>query len=192
MSLVRMLLQDMLLACEVVRSMLLRVLQCTVLEFELVRSMFMVVLQSMPSPLEMCSCIAVVDGCETKNNFQIALAITSLLLAACDWHVPQFIRYHNLVCRLISAMCMQALFPYWPKISCLAILYPTFGKRAQMSSTSAPESGVGTSEHGSTWAGDKISLDDVIEKVKVAGKEDMRAGEILAAAITLRDFSGRD
>ena len=72
MSLVRMLLQDMLLACEVVRSMLLMVLQCTVLEFELVRSMFMVVLQSMPSPLEMCSCIAVVDGCETKNNFQIA------------------------------------------------------------------------------------------------------------------------
>ena len=94
----------MLLACEVVRSMLVRVLQCTVLVFAFVRCMFMVVLQSMPSPLDMCAWIVVVDGCETENGFQIALAVTSLLLAACDWHVPQFIRYHNLVCRLIDTI----------------------------------------------------------------------------------------
>ena len=61
-----------------------------------------------------------------------------------------------------------------------------------MSSTSAPESGVGASEHGSTSAGDKISLDDVIAKLRTAGNEDTRGEEILAAAITLRDSSGRD
>ena len=54
------------------------------------------------------------------------------------------------------------------------------------------ESGVGDSEHVSTSAGDQISLDDVIAKLKAAGNEDIRAEEILAAAISLRDSSGRD
>ena len=36
------------------------------------------------------------------------------------------------------------------------------------------------------------TLDDVIAKLKAAGNEDTRAKEILAAAITLRDSSGRD
>ena len=66
------------------------------------------------------------------------------------------------------------------------------GKRPQSTPTSAPESGVGASEHVSTSAGDKISLDDVIAKLKAAGNEDTRGEEILAAAITLRDSSGRD
>ena len=65
-------------------------------------------------------------------------------------------------------------------------------KRTQSTSTSAPESGVGASEHVSTSVGDKISLDDVIAKLKAAGNEDTRGEEILAAAITLRDSSGRD
>ena len=38
----------------------------------------------------------------------------------------------------------------------------TFGKGAQSTPTSAPESGDGASEHVSTSAEDKISLDDVI------------------------------
>ena len=37
-----------------------------------------------------------------------------------------------------------------------------------------------------------MSLEDVIAKLKAAGEEDIRAKEILAAAITLRDSSGRD
>ena len=62
----------------------------------------------------------------------------------------------------------------------------------QGSPTSAPESGLGAAEHGSTSAGDKISLDDVIAKLRAADKEDERGQEILAAAMTLRDSSGRD
>ena len=56
----------------------------------------------------------------------------------------------------------------------------------------APDSGVGASEHVSTSAGEQISLDDVIAKLKAAGNEDTRGEEILAAAITLRDSRGRD
>ena len=66
-----------------------------------------------------------------------------------------------------------------------------FGKGAQSTPTSAPESGDGASEHASTSAGDKISLDDVIAKLRAADNEDKRAQEILAAATTLRDCSGR-
>ena len=58
--------------------------------------------------------------------------------------------------------------------------------------TPTPESGAGASEHVSTSAGDEISLDDVIAKVKAAANEDTCGQEILAAAITLRDSSGRD
>ena len=87
---------------------------------------------------------------------------------------------------------MQALFPYSPTLTSLALLYPTYGKRTQSTPTSAPESGVGASEHVSTSAEDEISLDDVIAKLKAAGNEDTRGEEILAAAITLRDSSGRD
>ena len=57
-----------------------------------------------------------------------------------------------------------------------------------MSSTSAPESGVGASDDGSTSAGDRMSLDDIIAKLKTAGRDDIRAEEILAAVITLRDL----
>ena len=58
--------------------------------------------------------------------------------------------------------------------------------------TSPSEFGVGVSEHGSTSAGDEMPLDDVIAKLKAAGNEDTRGEEILAAATTLRDSSGRD
>ena len=57
---------------------------------------------------------------------------------------------------------------------------------------SAPESPDFASEHFSTSVGDEISLDDVIAKVKAAANEDTCSKEILAAATTLRDSSGRD
>ena len=47
-------------------------------------SMFKAVLQSMPSPLEIGACIAVVDVIEGNNYFQMGLAVTSLFLAVCD------------------------------------------------------------------------------------------------------------
>ena len=65
-------------------------------------------------------------------------------------------------------------------------------KRSQSTPISAPESGLSASEHVSTSAGDKISLDDVIAKLRAADNEDKRGEEILAAATTLRDSSGRD
>ena len=77
------------------------------------------VLHSTFSPLELGACIAVVDVSEAKNCFQIALAVTTLFLAVCDWHVPRVISYHNDICRFLSAMCMQALFPYSPTLTCL-------------------------------------------------------------------------
>ena len=49
-----------------------------------------------------------------------------------------------------------------------------------------------TSEHASTSADDKISLDEVIAKFKATADEDIRAQEMLAAATTLRDSTGRD
>ena len=69
MALVKVLLEDVLLACGVIRSMLVRVLHCTILVLELVDFMCMLVLQRMPSPLELGACIAVVDGGATKNGF---------------------------------------------------------------------------------------------------------------------------
>ena len=74
----------------------------------------------------------------------------------------------------------------------MAFLYPTFGKRAQSIPTSASELGVGASEHVSTPAEDKTSIDDVIAKLNAAGHDDPRGAEILAATITLRDSTGRD
>ena len=74
---------------------------------------------------------------------------------------------------------------------------PTFLSLCQLAiamslQTPTPESGAGASEHVSTSAGDEMSLDDVIAKLKAPGNEDTRGQEILAAAITLRDSSGRD
>ena len=72
-------------------------------------SRFTAVLQGMPSPLEIGACIAVVDVIEGNNYFQMSLAVTSLFLAVCDWHVPRVISYNNFICRFLLAICMQAL-----------------------------------------------------------------------------------
>ena len=44
--------------------------------------------------------------------------------------------------------------------------------------TPTPESGAGASEHVSTSAGDEMSLDGVIAKLKAPGNEDTRGQEI--------------
>ena len=169
-----------------------KVMRCTPQVFELRMSIITAVLQNMPSPLELGACITLVDMSDAQNAIQIILAVTSLFLAARDWHVPQFISYHYILCRFLSAICMHALFPYSLTFTCLAFLYPTFGKRPQSIPTPVPESGVDASEHVSTSTGDNISLDHVIAKLVAAGAEDTRRDEILAAAHTLRDSNGRD
>ena len=88
----------MLSVVEFVMSKFVKVLRSTPQVLELVMFMFTAVLQSMPSPLEMGACIAVVDVSEAKNYFQVALAVTSLFLAVCDWHVPRITSYHNFTC----------------------------------------------------------------------------------------------
>ena len=87
MSLVKVVQKDMLQALEFVMSIFVKVWRSTQQILEHLMSMFTAVLQSMPSPLEMCACIAVVDVSEAKNCFQVALAVTCLFLALCDWHV---------------------------------------------------------------------------------------------------------
>ena len=88
MSLVKEVLQDMLQALEFVMSMFVKVSRSTTQRLEHLMSRFTAVLQSMPSPLEIGACIAVVDIIEGNNYCQLALAVTSLFLKVCDWHIP--------------------------------------------------------------------------------------------------------
>ena len=101
MSLVKVVLQDMRQAQEFVMSMFVKVLRSTTQILEHLMSRFKALLQNMPSPLEIGACIAVVDVIEGNNYFQMALAVTSLFLAVCDWHVPRVTSYHNFVCRFL-------------------------------------------------------------------------------------------
>ena len=57
---------------------------------------------------------------------------TSLCFAVCDWHVPRTSSYHKFICRLLSVICAPALFSYSATLTCLALLYPTFGKRGSL------------------------------------------------------------
>ena len=84
MSLVKEVLQDMLQPVKFLISMFLKVLRSTLQILEQFMSNCTAVLQSMPSPLEIGACIAVVDVIEGNNYFQMALAVTSLFLAVCD------------------------------------------------------------------------------------------------------------
>ena len=87
---------------------------------------------------------------------------------------------------------MQMLFPYSTTLRCFATLKPTFGKRPHDTLTPTPDSQAGDSDHASTSAGDKKSLDEVIATFKATADEDARAREIQTAATTLRDSTGRD
>ena len=63
------------------------------------------------------------------------------------------------------------------------------GASEHTSGTSEHDMAIGASEH--TMSG-KISLDDIIEKLRIHKEADELASKILAAAITLRDCKGRD
>ena len=172
-------------------AMLMAVVQSMKMLLTLVKAMFIVsvqmmqllldiVLQSMPSPLEIGACIVLAGGGDPEcHGGQLVLAAFVLMLAVCDWHVPLTVPLHYKVCRLLSALCMHALYPTSATMICLAFADPTFGKRAKTSA--APASGQtepgasehtsGTSEHDMaigaaehTMSG-KISLDDAIEKL---------------------------
>ena len=145
-----------------VLAMLMAVLQSMKMLLTLVKSMFMAMLQmmqlsldmvlhSMPPPLEIGVCIALAGGGDLEcHGGQLVLAALALMLALCDWHVPLTVPLHYKVCRLLSALCMHALYPTSATMICLAFADPTFGKRAKTSA--APASGQtepGASEHTS-------------------------------------------
>ena len=155
------------------------------------------VLYSNISMLETGACFTVVEASESGcQGVQTVLAIFVLILALSDWHVPSTMPHHYNVCRLFSAMCMQALYPSSPTLICWAFADPTFGKRSQTPAASAPSRGTGSNdgaaEHVPTSPGNNISLDDAIAQLRAVERTNDRGEEILAAAITLRDSRGRD
>ena len=57
----------------------------------------------------------------------ITLALLILSLSVADWHVPRWLQHHQLLCQLLTAMCMHTLrSDCWCTI--MAFLLPTFGK----------------------------------------------------------------
>ena len=57
----------------------------------------------------------------------ITLALLILSLSVADWHVPRWLQHHQLLCQLLTAMCMHTL-----RMDCrctmMAFLLPTFGR----------------------------------------------------------------
>ena len=87
-----------------------------------------VVLESTPSVLEIGACIFLVDHhmrCDIIRNF---IAVFLLLVAACNWHVPSVMAHHYVICKSLSAACMQAFYPGSVSLMCVALVHPTFGK----------------------------------------------------------------
>ena len=179
-------------ALQVCKQSALRVLTsvCALLQY-----MQGLVLRSTPSPLVMSACIVLVDASEHEGHtVQKVLAIVIVTLALCDWHVPLTVPHHDIVCRLLSSMCMRILFPSSIALVIWGFADPTFGRRAHTTSASSshePYSGYGASEHVQPQVEDKTSLDAVISKFESWEGTSNRADTILAAAITLRDSNGR-
>jgi len=70
-----------------------------------------------------CWCSAL-TGPSLHEMSTIAIALLTLLLALLDWHVPP------VTCRILTAMCMHAI-RMDSACTFMALLLPTFGKRAQ-------------------------------------------------------------
>ena len=66
----------------------------------------------------------------THKIAAIALTLLTLILAIIDWHVPRWVPGQQMLCRILTAMSMQALRM---DLACtaMAFLMPTFGKRPQ-------------------------------------------------------------
>ena len=74
--------------------------------------------------------VSAVSAPSAQKIATIALALLILSLSIIDWHVPRCFRSHQLLCRILTAMSMQALRV---ELACtvIAFLLPTFGKRSQ-------------------------------------------------------------
>ena len=59
-----------------------------------------------------------------------ALALLILALLVTDWHVPRWLPRHQLLCKLLTAVCMHMLRMDYA-CTTMAFLLPTFGKRPQ-------------------------------------------------------------
>ena len=153
------------------------------------------VLQSTVSALEVVACIVLVEGSLEDQCIRKVLTVSLLLLALSDWHVPQAVPHHHAGCRLLSAMCMQALCPHSLVMLLIAFVCPTFGKRSPSIPPASSRERMptrGASEHAASPAQGVPSLEQAIARVTRLAEENERAKEILAAAVTLRDSIGRD
>ena len=74
--------------------------------------------------------VSAVNAPSAQEIATIALALLILSLSIIDWHVPRGVRSQQLLCRILTAMSMQALRM---DLACtaMAFLLPTFGKRPQ-------------------------------------------------------------
>ena len=129
------------------------------------------------------------------NGFMAPAFAVRMVSAYRTFAVPAVMPHHNVICRSLSAACMQTLHPGSTSLICLAFADPTFGKRAQVSAAPSfhdTESGGGASEQTAVCAVDRLSLDVAIAKVSNHDESDALGGNILAAAVALRDSSGRD
>ena len=102
------------------------------------------------TPLELAACAHVTNACMQLDFFTYAyesnhcwvsavtepsaqeiattaLALVILSLSAIDWHVPRWLPRHQLLCKILAAMCMQ-LLRMDSAYTTLAFLLPTFGK----------------------------------------------------------------
>ena len=59
-----------------------------------------------------------------------ALALLILALSVTDWHVPRWLPRHQLLCKILTAVCMHTLRMDYA-CTTMAFLLPTFRKRPQ-------------------------------------------------------------
>ena len=80
--------------------------------------------------------VSAVSAPSAQEIATIALALLRLSLSIIDWHVPRGVRSQQLLCRILTAMSMQALRM---DLACaaMAFLLPTFGKRPQEEGSTA-------------------------------------------------------
>ena len=74
--------------------------------------------------------VSAVSAPSAQKIATIALALLTLFLSIIDWHVPRGVPGQQMLCRILTAMFMQALRM---DLACTAMAFwlPTFGKRPQ-------------------------------------------------------------
>ena len=108
-------------------------------------ALLQIILELEYTPLELAACVNIINASERATCFftvgggtsELASSLLSLLclmLAMMDWRVPRFVSSHMLLCRSLSALCMQCLHADYAPIA-MAFLFPTFGKRCKEQET---------------------------------------------------------